>query len=89
MKGDNSVAKFSNSTECPATRNARSIPGVTPADNQVRRLFRHHQHAGVDVRTDEIRHRRRIDHAQRFNASHPEFRIEHRIRMRSQMGSNC
>ena len=45
-----------------------------PAD-EVGALFRHHQYAGVDVRGDEIRHRRSITDTQAFDAVYFELRV--------------
>ena len=50
------------------------------AADDVGGLLRHHQHAGVDVRRDEIGHRRGIDHAQLLDAVHAELRIDHACR---------
>jgi hypothetical protein len=49
------------------------------AANKISALLRHHQYAGVNVRGDEIGHRRSIADAQSVNAVHFEIRIQHAV----------
>ena len=49
------------------------------AADEVGAFLGHHQHAGIDVRGDEIGHRRGVADAQAFDAVHLEIGIEHAV----------
>src|SRR5690349_5717048 len=51
------------------------------APNDISHLLGDHDHRGIDVGTDEIRHHRRIDDSQPVDAAQFAFRIDHRIRI--------
>src|SRR5262249_15805197 len=42
-------------------------------------LLRDHQHAGVDMRRDQIRHDRSVDHAQALDSVNAQLRVSDRI----------
>jgi hypothetical protein len=50
------------------------------AGNHIRGLFGHHQHRRIEVRRDEIRHRRGVDHTEALDALDPHPGIDHRLR---------